>query len=260
MASVLKLVSSSKCFGGQQNVYSFFSRELQSETKFSAYLPPGVSPTNRMPALYWLSGLTCTEENFIIKSGFQRYASERKLVVIGPDTSPRGCNIPGEEDDWDFGTGAGFYVDATTEGYGKHYRMFSYVSKELPEVVERELPVIVGHKSVAGHSMGGHGALVVGLKNPGAYQSVSAFAPISNPVASPWGIKCFRGYLGDDQEAWKEYDAKELIARGYKGPDLHLRIDQVRIFHESFQSFNSFHFLGLPRPIHRKRSYSQQFC
>lgn len=222
----LKLVSSVKSFGGLQNVYSFFSQELQCETKFSAYLPPNCGDSNRMPVLYWLSGLTCTEENFIIKSGFQRYAAEQKLVVVGPDTSPRNCNIEGEDTDWDFGTGAGFYVDATTEKYKKNYRMYSYVNKELPKVVEDNLPVIAGVRGISGHSMGGHGALISALKNPGLYKSVTAFAPISNPTASPWGIKCFTGYLGDKKEDWKNWDATELVTK-YTGPELHLRIDQV---------------------------------
>lgn len=223
--SELKQVSSSKCFGGFQQVWSFFSKELQCETKFSAYIPPKASKDSPVPVLYWLSGLTCTEENFIIKSGFQRYAAEHNLVVIGPDTSPRGCNVEGEDKDWDFGTGAGFYVDATTDGYNKHYRMYSYITKELPGIIEKNFPVIAGKRSITGHSMGGHGALIIGLKNPGMFKCVTAFSPISNPMASPWGQKCFRGYLGDNQEEWKNWDATELIAK-YKGPELHLMIDQ----------------------------------
>lgn len=229
MLESLKLVSSAKCFGGLQNVYSFFSKELQCETRFSAYIPPSASKEKPVPVLYWLSGLTCTEENFIIKSGFQKYAAQQNLLVIGPDTSPRGCQIEGEDADWDFGTGAGFYVDATTEGYKDHYRMYSYVVHELPEVVEQNFPVLKGVRGISGHSMGGHGALICALKNPGFYKSVTAFAPISNPSVSPWGIKCFKGYLGDKPEEWKQWDATELIAK-YKGPELHLRIDQVCLF------------------------------
>ncbi|KAF7488298.1 S-formylglutathione hydrolase [Sarcoptes scabiei] len=226
MSNQLKLVSSSKCFKGLQNVYSFFSQELQCETRFSAYLPVDVSNENPLPVLFWLSGLTCTEENFIIKSGFQRYAAEHRLIVIGPDTSPRGCNIEGEDKDWDFGTGAGFYVDATTELYQKHYRMYSYVVKELPNIIESNLPVKKNCRSIFGHSMGGHGALICALKNPGFYRSCTVFAPISNPMQSPWGKKCFKGYLGDNENDWKLYDATELITK-YKGPNLHLLIDQV---------------------------------
>ena len=224
----LKLVSSVKCFGGMQNVYSFFSKQLQCETRFSAYIPPKADAQNPVPVLYWLSGLTCTEENFIIKSGFQRYASEHNLMVVGPDTSPRGCNIEGEDANWDFGTGAGFYVDATTEKYKNNYRMYSYVVKELPTVVEQNLPVIKDARSISGHSMGGHGALICALKNPGFYKCATAFAPISNPTASTWGVKCFTGYLGDSKETWLEYDATVLVSK-YTGPDLHLRIDQVHL-------------------------------
>jgi len=221
----LKLVSSIKCFGGLQNVYSFFSKQLQCETRFSAYIPPKATPSTPVPVLYWLSGLTCTEENFVIKSGFQRYASEHNLLVVGPDTSPRGCKIEGEDDDWDFGTGAGFYVDAETEKFKTNYRMYSFVTQELPLVVEQNLPVIKGARSISGHSMGGHGALICALKNPGLYKSVSAFAPISNPSVSAWGIKCFTGYLGENKDEWKKWDATELIPH-YTGPELHLRIDQ----------------------------------
>ncbi|KAI2801048.1 hypothetical protein BLOT_011622, partial [Blomia tropicalis] len=200
-------------------------KQLQCETRFSAYIPPKADTQNPVPVLYWLSGLTCTEENFIIKSGFQRYASEHNLMVVGPDTSPRGCNIEGEDADWDFGTGAGFYVDATTEKYKNNYRMYSYVVKELPTVVEQNLPVIKDARSISGHSMGGHGALICALKNPGFYKCATAFAPISNPTASTWGVKCFTGYLGDSKETWLEYDATVLVSK-YTGPDLHLRIDQ----------------------------------
>lgn len=222
----LKLVSSVKCFGGLQNVYSFFSKQLSCETRFSAYIPPKATPQAPVPVLFWLSGLTCTEENFYVKSGFQRYAAEHNLIVVGPDTSPRGCNIEGEDKDWDFGTGAGFYIDATTENYKANYRMFSYITKELPGVIEANLPVIKGARSISGHSMGGHGALVCALKNPGLFKVVTAFAPISNPIASAWGVKCFTGYLGEDKEAWSDWDATELIAK-YQGPEMHLRIDQV---------------------------------
>lgn len=221
----LKLVSSVKCFGGLQNVYSFFSKQLQCETKFSAYIPPKATAEAPVPVLFWLSGLTCTEENFYVKSGFQRYAAEHNLLVVGPDTSPRGCNIEGEDVDWDFGTGAGFYVDATTEKYKTNYRMYSYITKELPGVVEQHLPVVKGARSISGHSMGGHGALICALKNPGLFKVATAFAPISNPSVSAWGIKCFTGYLGEDKEAWKDWDATELIAK-YQGPELHLRIEQ----------------------------------
>lgn len=194
--------------------------------KFSVYLPPKALAGEKLPVLYWLSGLTCTEENFMIKSGFQRYAAENNLIVVGPDTSPRGVQIEGQDDSWDFGSGAGFYVDATEEKWAKHYRMYSYVTKELPQIVEAELPVVPGSRSISGHSMGGHGALICSLKNPGVYKSVSAFAPISNPSECPWGVKAFTGYLGSDKEAWKAWDATHLVQQ-YSGPPLELLIDTV---------------------------------
>lgn len=226
--SAFKLVSSAKCFGGKQEVYSFFSSQLKCETKFSCYLPPKVVDNSgeKAPVIYWLSGLTCTEENFIIKSGFQRYAAQYNCIVIGPDTSPRGAGIEGEDTDWDFGTGAGFYVDATTDKYSNNYRMYSYMLKELFPAVESHFPIIPNARSITGHSMGGHGAMIAALKNPGHFKSVSAFAPISNPIKSAWGLKCFTGYLGEDQEKWKDWDATELV-KNYTGPALNLRIEQV---------------------------------
>ncbi|XP_015787510.1 S-formylglutathione hydrolase [Tetranychus urticae] len=225
MAGV-KIVSTSKCFGGHQFVYSHKSSELKCEMKFSLYIPPGASETNKLPVLYWLSGLTCTEQNFIIKSGFQRYAAEHNLVVVGPDTSPRECGVEGEDDDWKLGTGAGFYVDATQGKWVKNYRMYSYVTKELIKVVEDNFKfVLPGVRSISGHSMGGHGALICALKNPGLYKSCSAFAPIANPMSTPVGKACLEEYLGPDTEAWKDWDASQLVAK-YNGPPLHLIVEQ----------------------------------
>jgi len=175
--------------------------------------------------LYWLSGLTCTDENFITKAGAQRAAAARGLLLVCPDTSPRGCNIPGEDASWDFGSGAGFYVDATQEPWAKHYRMYSYITDELPRLVGAALPADLSRQSITGHSMGGHGALICALKNPGKYRSVSAFAPISNPIECPWGVKAFSGYLGDDRSAWREWDATEL-AKSYAGPKLDILVSQ----------------------------------
>lgn len=196
--------------------------------KFAVYVPPQAEITGtQVPVLYWLSGLTCTEQNFITKSGFQRYAAENNVVVISPDTSPRGLSIAGEDDDWDFGSGAGFYVNATQDPWKKNYRMYSYVTEELPALVESELAYVQkGRKSISGHSMGGHGALICALKNPGSYVAATAFAPISNPSQVPWGQKAFTGYLGPDTESWKEWDATEL-AKKYTGPSLNLLVDQV---------------------------------
>lgn len=230
MAQDFQLLSSEKCFEGQQNSYSFFSKELQSVTKFCAFIPANVTKENPAPVLYFLSGVTYNEQSVFLLSGIQRYAAECNLIIVSPDTSPRGCNIPGEDDREDFGTGVGFYVDATTEGYKNHYRMYSFVVHELPAVVNEHLPAIHGLMSLCGHSMGGHGALICGLKNPGLFKSVSAFAAVSNPSGSPWGRRCYKGYLGDDEEEWKKYNATNLVAT-YTGPELYIRIDQVKSFY-----------------------------
>lgn len=219
----LTLVSSNKCFGGLQKVYSHFSSTLKCTMKFAIYLPPK-SEVAPVPLLYWLSGLTCTEQNFIQKAGAQKYASELSLAIVCPDTSPRGCSIEGEEDSWDLGTGAGFYVDAIQGKWKENYRMYSYVTKELPALM-KNFPVDTKRQGIFGHSMGGHGALICALKNPGVYKSVSAFSPICNPMDCPWGKKAFSNYLGDDRKVWEEHDATCLVQK-YKGPPLMLLIDQ----------------------------------
>ncbi|GLG92865.1 S-formylglutathione hydrolase [Gryllus bimaculatus] len=218
-------VSSNRVFGGYQKIFSHDSKELGCKMNFAIYLPPA-SEEKKVPVIYWLSGLTCTEKNFVEKAGAQRYASENGVAIVGPDTSPRGLNIPGEEDGWDFGTGAGFYVDATREPWSKNYRMFSYVTKELPELINENFPVLSNSQSIMGHSMGGHGALICALKNPGQYRSVSAFAPICNPIKCPWGKKAFDGYMGSvDSNKWADWDATELVKK-YQGPPLEILIDQ----------------------------------
>lgn len=178
--------------------------------RFAVYTPPQAAD-GPVPVLYYLAGLTCTEETFMIKGGAQRLAAEHGLMLVAPDTSPRDTNVPGEDDDWDFGTGAGFYVDATEEPWSAHYKMYSYVTQELPAVVEENFPASADARGVFGHSMGGHGALVCALKNPDYFRSVSAFAPVSAPTRVPWGEKAFSGYLGEDREAWRAYDASELV-------------------------------------------------
>lgn len=225
--TVITLISTNKCFGGLQKIFSHQSKELDCEMKFAIFLPDAASADSKLPVLYWLSGLTCNETNFIQKSGFQRYASEHGLIVVCPDTSPRGVNLPGEDDSWDFGSGAGFYVDASKDPWSKHYKMFSYVTQELIDVVNNNFPMAAADRqSIAGHSMGGHGALICALKNPGLYRSVSAFAPICNPTKCPWGVKAFGGYFGEaDKEEWRNWDASELVA-GYNGPPLELYVDQ----------------------------------
>nr|CAD7412898.1 unnamed protein product [Timema poppensis] len=221
----IKQVSSNRCFGGYQKVFSHESTELGCTMNFSVYLP-SQSEESKVPVIYWLSGLTCTEQNFIHKAGAQRYAAEHGVVIVGPDTSPRNVNIPGEDDSWDFGSGAGFYVDATEAPWKKNYRMYSYVAKELPEIINSNFPVLPDAQSIMGHSMGGHGALILALKNPGKYRSVSAFAPICNPTQSPWGKKALGGYLGADKTVeWNNWDAS-VLAKKYNGPPLDILIDQ----------------------------------
>lgn len=223
MTSVTQ-VSSNKMFGGLQKVYSHESKECGCTMKFGIYLPPQAE-TQKCPVLYWLSGLTCTEQNFVTKGGSQKYAAQNGFIIVAPDTSPRGLNLPGEDDAYDFGSGAGFYVNATQDPWKTNYRMYEYVTKELPAVIDANFPTEKGKQSIFGHSMGGHGALICALKNPGQYKSVSAFAPICNPSVCPWGIKAFTGYLGEDKETWKAYDATCLV-KNYNGPPLDILIDQ----------------------------------
>ncbi len=213
-------VSRNKCFGGVQGVYSHESRETGCVMRFGVFLPPQAE-AQAVPVLYWLSGLTCTEENFIVKAGAQRVAAELGLAIVVPDTSPRGLKIPGEDESYDFGLGAGFYVDATQAPWSRGYRMYSYIAKELPRLVEADFPVDPARTGIFGHSMGGHGALTLALKNPDYYKSVSAFAPICSPMRCPWGEKALTGYLGADRALWRDYDATALIeSRGWKGPAL----------------------------------------
>jgi S-formylglutathione hydrolase len=210
--SAITLVSEHACYGGVQRFYRHESRETRGPMKFSAYLPPQ-SRTTKVPVLYFLSGLTCTEETFCIKSHAQKSAAELGLMLVSPDTSPREPRIPGDADHWDFGYSAGFYLDATQAPWSQNYRMYSYVTRELPEIVAAHLPALPGATGIFGHSMGGHGALTLALRNPSLYKSVSAFSPIAAPSQSPWGTKAFSNYLGAERQAWREYDATELVAR-----------------------------------------------
>jgi S-formylglutathione hydrolase len=196
------------CFGGWQDVYRHRSATLDCEMNFAIYLPPQAQD-GPVPVLYWLSGLTCTEQNFITKAGAQRYAAEHGIAIVAPDTSPRGDGVA-DADGYDLGKGAGFYVNATQAPWAAHYRMDDYVVEELPALVEAHFPV-TDARAISGHSMGGHGALVLALRNPGRYRSVSAFSPIVAPASVPWGEKAFSAYLGDDHEAWTRYDASELV-------------------------------------------------
>ncbi len=196
------------CFGGWQEVWQHNAATLACEMRFGVYLPPRAQHA-RCPVLYWLSGLTCTEQNFITKAGAQRHAAEHGLILVAPDTSPRGDGIA-DSDGYDLGLGAGFYLNATQAPWSTHFRMHDYVVEELPTLVEAHFPASAA-RSISGHSMGGHGALVLALRNPGRYRSVSAFAPIAAPGQVPWGRKAFAAYLGDDAEAWREWDATELV-------------------------------------------------
>ena len=210
--STIELVSEHGCYGGVQRFYKHMSRETRGTMKFSVYVPPQARAA-KVPVLYYLSGLTCTEETFPIKAHAQQGASELGLMLVAPDTSPREPRLPGDADSWDFGQGAGFYVDATQAPWSTNYRMYSYVTRELPEVVAANLPANTEATGIFGHSMGGHGALTLALRNPTLYKSVSAFAPIAAPMQCPWGKKAFTNYLGENREAWKEHDATELVAR-----------------------------------------------
>ncbi|MDF0751626.1 S-formylglutathione hydrolase [Marinobacter sp. 71-i] len=208
----MQLLSTNACFDGEHRRYQHHSAALDCDMEFAVYLPPAAVGSNPrpVPVLYWLSGLTCTDQNFMQKAGAQKKAAQLGMAIVCPDTSPRGLDLPGEHDSYDFGSGAGFYVNATRQPWAPHYRMYDYVVKELPQLVEGHLPVTEG-RSISGHSMGGHGALIAALKNPGHYKSVSAFAPIANPSECPWGQKAFGGYLGNDRKAWEEWDATLLI-------------------------------------------------
>lgn len=208
--SELTLNAQHRCFGGSVSYYQHFSQVCNAPMRFSIFLPPQAK-NNPVPVLYFLSGLTCTEENFTVKSGVQRDAAKLGLAIIAPDTSPRHTGIAGEDTDYDLGTGAGFYVDATESPWQKHYQMYSYVVEELPRLVESQFPIIRDQRGILGHSMGGHGALVCALRNPSRYLSVSAFAPIAAPKQCAWGKKAFSHYLGEDEKQWDNYDATELV-------------------------------------------------
>jgi S-formylglutathione hydrolase len=206
----VEVVSESRCFEGRQITYKHRSVVCDCTMRFAVFLPPAAE-RRPVPALYWLSGLTCTEDNFSVKSGAQRYAAALGLALIIPDTSPRGVNIPGENDAMDVGSGAGFYVNATQAPWAAHYRMYDYVRDELVAVVNANLPVDPERKSISGHSMGGHGAIVIGIGNPDRYRSVSAFSPISAASQSVWGQRALQAYLGSDRDAWRAYDASAVI-------------------------------------------------
>jgi S-formylglutathione hydrolase len=216
----LEIISATRSFGGTQGVYRHASRETGTQMVFSAYLPPQAEQCP-CPVVWYLSGLTCTHANVTEKGQFQRVCAELGLIFIAPDTSPRGPGVPDDPDGaWDFGLGAGFYVDATQDPWAANYRMESYVAAELPDLIAAELPADMDRQGILGHSMGGHGALTLALKNPGRWRSVSAFAPISSPMRCGWGEKALGGYLGPDRTAWRRYDATALMQDGARLADL----------------------------------------
>ena len=206
----LKTSGVHRCFGGTVSFHEHHSEACDATMRFAVYAPPRAA-SGRIPVLYYLAGLTSTEANFMEKAGAQRLASELGLMLVAPDTSPRGLDLPGEHDDYDLGSGAGFYIDATAEPWSGHYKMYSYVTEELPALVESNFPARRDSQGIFGHSMGGHGALTIALKHPDRYRSVSAFAPISAPTRAPWGKKAFSNYLGPDEESWRKHDASELV-------------------------------------------------
>jgi S-formylglutathione hydrolase len=205
----IDIVGEHACFGGVQGFYRHRSAVCGCDMRFSVFRPPPAGGDR--PVLYFLAGLTCTEETFMVKAGAQRLAAENGLILVAPDTSPRATGIAGEGDDWDFGAGAGFYLDATRAPWSQHYRMYSYVVAELPRIVLANFPARADAQGIFGHSMGGHGALIAALRNPTLYRSVSAFAPVVAPTRVPWGQKAFHGYLGSQREEWNAYDATALV-------------------------------------------------
>jgi S-formylglutathione hydrolase len=218
MPTQYELLSEHRCFGGWQRFYRHESAEIGLPMRFSVYLPPQADSSTRVSALLYLAGLTCNEETFMTKAGAQRLAAELGLALIAPDTSPRGTNISGESDGWDFGLGASFYLDATQQPWAKHYRMESWITLELLPLIEATLPIDASRIGIFGHSMGGHGALTLSLRHPDLFRSVSAFAPICAPSQCPWGQKAFSGYLGADRSKWAKHDASALMTAATAAP------------------------------------------
>lgn len=221
---MLDNLSAAKVSGGWHKQYSHTASSTHCTMRFAIFLPPGASQTNKVPVLYWLSGLTCTDENFMQKAGAFKMAAELGIAIVAPDTSPRGDNVP-DEDSYDFGQGAGFYVNATQAPYNTHYNMYEYVVNELPALIEQHFPV-TDKKAISGHSMGGHGALMIALRNPQSYTSVSAFSPIVNPTDCSWGQKAFSQYLGSDKSTWAQYDTCELMKQANENDYLPMRVEQ----------------------------------
>ncbi|MCK4866296.1 MAG: S-formylglutathione hydrolase [Gammaproteobacteria bacterium] len=262
----MKQIESIKEFGGYLNRYEHDSSTCHCKMTFSVYLPPQAT-TEKVPALYWLSGLTCSDDNARTKAGMQRYAAEQGIALIFPDTSPRGDDVPDAAERYDLGKGAGFYVNATQMPWEKNYQMYDYITQELPALVEKEFAVIPNVKSISGHSMGGHGALICALKNPQAYQSVSAFSPICNPVECGWGKGCFGSYLGkdvDDTSTWQNYDATLLVKDGAKVNDILIDqgtgdefYDEAQLLPENFQA--ACDQVGQPLTLRMQEDYDHSY-
>jgi len=217
----METLSTNKAFGGTQGVYRHRSRETGTDMTFSVFVPPQAEAGAKLPVVWYLSGLTCTHANVTEKGDFRRACAELGLIFVAPDTSPRGEGVPDDPAAaYDFGLGAGFYVDATEEPFAANYRMYSYVTEELPALVAESFPVDIGRQAITGHSMGGHGALTIALKNPDRFRSASAFAPIVSPLRCPWGEKALTGYIGADRAGWRRYDATALIEDGARVPNI----------------------------------------
>lgn len=215
----METVSTAKCFGGTQGVYKHKSTVNNCDMTFAVYMPPQAE-NGPVPLLWYLSGLTCTHQNVMDKGEYRRMAAELGVAVICPDTSPRGDDVADEKDNWQFGKGAGFYLDATQEPFAKNYQMYKYITEELPALVAENFAVDMTRQSITGHSMGGHGAIIIALKNPGRFKSVSAFAPIAQPSTAGWSKPAFEKYLGQDQSSWRAYDTTALIEDGHRVSEL----------------------------------------
>lgn len=247
-----KLTEQHRSFGGQQCKYTHYSESLKCSMTFSIYIPSN-QDNKEIPLIWWLSGLTCTDDNFSQKSGFQRLANEHGVAVIMPDTSPRGEDVADDEA-WDLGQGAGFYLNATQNPWKKNYQMYSYITEELTDIAKDLVPNFSGEESIMGHSMGGHGALVIGMKNADRFKAISAFAPILNPSKVPWGIKVFSSYLGEDKESWIEWDASELVKQSNIPPILIIQGTSDSFYEEQLSETT---FLENARNNNHKVAYKQ---
>ncbi len=258
----MKLIEDHRSFEGRQQVWEHDSAETGTPMRFSLYLPPQAEH-GPVPVLWWLSGLTCTEQNFIVKAGHQRVAAELGLMVIGPDTSPRGEGVAkGPPGDWSLGESAGYYVDATQAPWAAHYRMRSYVERELPALIAGAFPADMARQGISGHSMGGHGALTVALRAPERFRSVSCTAPIASPMRTEWGRKALAAYLGPDEATWREYDATALIADGARLPDILVDIGEADDFMDRLRPDlleEACAAVGQPMTLRRRPGYDHSF-